>query len=359
MEEGTVATPEELLLKQHRKEKKDLQAKIQSMKNAVPKNDKKRRKQLTDEIAKLEADISNRHEEEFRQLKSTTDTKVEELINGAETMKVEGGEQEDIQQLRVTKAQKRRDKKAAQEKERESRIAEAEMLNLQGERHQEGLRLAQKLAQQQLQIKEISSDGHCMYRAIEDQLAQRSKPELTMSVKELRSRTADHMRSHADDFLPFLTNPTTGDMYTPDEFEKYCSDVEHTAAWGGQLELRALTQVLHLPIEVIQADSPAIRIGEEYASEPITLVYMHHAYGLGEHYNSVEQLKDPAAAGDSWVFKPVTLTGPLHTNVFGGWIVQMKNSIKRNHVNKFTLDALGSPVSRQPILESAGIMHSF
>lgn len=35
-----------------------------------------------------------------------------------------------------------------------------------------------------------------------------------MSVKELRSRTAEHMRGHADDFLPFLTNPNTGDMYT-------------------------------------------------------------------------------------------------------------------------------------------------
>lgn len=33
-------------------------------------------------------------------------------------------------------------------------------------------------------------------------------------MKELRSHTADHMRSHTDDFLPFLTNPNTGDMYT-------------------------------------------------------------------------------------------------------------------------------------------------
>lgn len=51
-------------------------AKIQSMKNAVPKNDKKKRKQMTEEIAKLEADLSQRHEEEIRQLKSETDTKV-------------------------------------------------------------------------------------------------------------------------------------------------------------------------------------------------------------------------------------------------------------------------------------------
>ncbi|KAM9386029.1 deubiquitinase OTUD6B [Pholidichthys leucotaenia] len=292
-------TPEEVLLKLHRREKKELQAKIQSMKNAVPKNDKKRRKQLTEDIAKLEADLSQKHEEELRQLKSTTESEVEEVINGVRSLKSDDKEQEEVKQPRVTKAQKRRDKKAAQENEREIRIAEAEVQNLQGVRHQEGLKLAQKLAQQKLQIKEILSDGHCMYRAIEDQLARRSETGLTMSVKKLRSCTAEHMKSHPDDFLPFLTNPNTGDMYTTDEFEKYCSDVEHTAAWGGQLELRAITQVLHLPIEVIQADSPTIKIGEEYTSEPITLVYMHHAYGLGEHYNSVERLKDPAIVEDS------------------------------------------------------------
>ncbi|KAM3596394.1 uncharacterized protein V6R79_013749 [Siganus canaliculatus] len=302
MEEEIVETPEEQLAKQHRKEKKDLQAQIQKMKNAVPKNDKKKRKQLTEEIAKLEADLSQKHDEELKQLESTSSTepqKVEEMVNGVEAMKVEDEEQGEVKQPRVTKAQKRRDKKAAQEKERESRIAEAEVQNLQGVRHQEGLILAQKLSQLQFQIKEISSDGHCMYRAVEDQLAQRSKPGLVKSVKELRSSTAEYMRNHVDDFLPFLTNVNTGDMYTTDEFDKYCSDVEHTAAWGGQLELQALSQVLHLPIEVIQANSSNIKIGEEFDSEPITLVYMRHAYGLGEHYNSVERLKDPAKTEDS------------------------------------------------------------
>eukprot|EP00066_Takifugu_rubripes_P018149 XP_011607415.1 PREDICTED: OTU domain-containing protein 6B [Takifugu rubripes] len=292
MEDEAVETPEEQLAKQHRKEKKEMQAEIQRMKNAVPKNDKKKRKQLTEDIAKLEVDLNQKHEEELRRL--TSDTKVDGVLNGVEGMKVGDGEQP-----RVTKAQKRRDKKAAQEKERESRIADAEVENLQGARHQEGLILAQKLAQKQLQIREISSDGHCLYRAVEDQLAQRSKPQSLMSVKELRSQTAEHMRNHAGDFLPFLTNPDTGDMYTTDEFEKYCSDVEHTAAWGGQLELRALTQVLQLPIDVVQSSSAAIKIGEEFDGEPITLVYMRHAYGLGEHYNSVERLKDPANADGS------------------------------------------------------------
>nr|XP_057903092.1 deubiquitinase OTUD6B [Doryrhamphus excisus] len=293
MEEAAADTPEETLLKQHRREKKDLQAKIQSMKNAVPKNDKKRRKQLTEEIAKMEADLNRKQDEELKQLKTTTDTKVEEATNGMEAMKLEEEEGE-VKQPRVTKAQKRRDKKAAQEKERESRIAEAEVENLQGVRHQEGLKLAQKLSQRGLQIKEISSDGHCMYRAVQDQLATRCESEV--SVKDLRCRTAAHMRSHADDFLPFLSNADTGDVYTADEFEKYCSDVEHTAAWGGQLELQALTKVLQLPIDVIQADSPTIKIGEDYDGDAITLVYMRHAYGLGEHYNSVERPKEATDA---------------------------------------------------------------
>lgn len=293
-----IEAPEETLAKQQRKEKKDLQATIQSMKNAVPKNDKKRRKQLTEDIAKLEAELNQKHEKELKQLNSNSGCElkmaVEEVVNGVEALALDGDEQNETKQTRVSKAQKRRDKKAAEEKERQSRIAEAEVENLSGLRHQEGLKLAQKLAERQLQIKEMSSDGHCMYRAVEDQLSQRGVPSLTLSLKELRARAAQQMRNNANDFLPFLTNSTTGDMYTADEFEKYCKDVEHTAAWGGQLELRALTQVLQLPIEVIQADSPTLRIGEEYDKAPVTLIYMRHAYGLGEHYNSVEHLKESA-----------------------------------------------------------------
>ncbi|XP_013998714.1 deubiquitinase OTUD6B [Salmo salar] len=296
MEEVAIETAEEMLARQHRKEKKDLQAKIQSMKNAVPKNDKKRRKQLTEDITKLEAELSQKHNEELRQLDSSGagENTVEEVVNGVESLALEGdGEQKDAKQGGgPSKAQKRRDKKAAAEKERERRIAEAEVENLSGLRHQEGLKLSQKLVERQLQIREISSDGHCMYRAVEDQLGQHG---LGLTLKDLRAKTAQHMRSHADDFLPFLTNTNTGDMYTADEFDKYCSDVADTAAWGGQLELRALTQILQRPIEVLQADSPAIMIGEEFNKSPITLIYMRHAYGLGEHYNSVERMKDPAA----------------------------------------------------------------
>ncbi|KAK1172572.1 deubiquitinase OTUD6B-like [Acipenser oxyrinchus oxyrinchus] len=289
---------DEELIKRHRKEKKDLQAKIQCMKNAIPKNDKKRRKQLVEDIAKLEAELDQKQEEELKQWRNNVEggEKVESAANGIGNLVLKSEEQDDIKDSQVSKAQKRRDKKAALEKERESRIAEAEIENLSGSRHLESLKLSQMLADRQLQIKQIPSDGHCMYRAVEDQLTDR---DCSLSLSELRAQASEYMRSHADDFLPFLTNLSTGDMYTPDEFEKYCSDVAETAAWGGQLELRALTHVLKMPIEVIQAESPTIVIGEEYGNTPVRLIYMRYAYGLGEHYNSVEPLSEAAAEEES------------------------------------------------------------
>ncbi|KAK2119768.1 OTU domain-containing protein 6B [Saguinus oedipus] len=50
---------EEQLVRRHHKEK-ELQDKIQGMKNAVPKNDKKR-KQLTEDVAKLEKGMEERN----------------------------------------------------------------------------------------------------------------------------------------------------------------------------------------------------------------------------------------------------------------------------------------------------------
>lgn len=42
------------------------------MKNAVPKNDKKRRKQMTEDIARLEAELNQKHENELKQLQNSS-----------------------------------------------------------------------------------------------------------------------------------------------------------------------------------------------------------------------------------------------------------------------------------------------
>ena len=56
------------------------------------------------------------------------------------------------------------------------------------------------------------------------------------------------------------------------------------------LQIRALSAVLQRPLEVTQADTPPVVSGEEYQNQPLVLPYFRHAFGLGEHYNSVRPL---------------------------------------------------------------------
>ncbi|NXT85902.1 OTU6B Deubiquitinase, partial [Atlantisia rogersi] len=132
------------------------------------------------------------------------------VVDGVANLELEGVEQQ-IQHPRISKAQKRREKKAALEKEREERIAEAEIENLTGARHLESQKLAALLAARHLEIKQIPSDGHCMYKAIEDQLKDGQN---SWTVATLRNQTAKYMQSHFYDFQPFLTNPSTGHTYS-------------------------------------------------------------------------------------------------------------------------------------------------
>uniref|UniRef100_G1KBP2 ubiquitinyl hydrolase 1 n=1 Tax=Anolis carolinensis TaxID=28377 RepID=G1KBP2_ANOCA len=265
-------------------------AKIQGMKNTVPKNDKKRRKQLLEDVAKLEAEMEQKHKEELNNLKELSPEQNKEYSATINMSRLELGGTDQIQPTRISKAQKRRDKKAALEKEREERIAEAEIENLTGARHLESQKLAHILAARQLEIKQIPSDGHCMYRAVEDQLREQSN---SWTVPALRSRTAEYMESHADDFLPFLTNPNTGDLYSRGRYIISITNCYFI------LQLRALSHILQTPIEVVQMDSPPIVVGEEYNGKPLILVYMRHAYGLGEHYNSVKPLLDKTIENES------------------------------------------------------------
>ncbi|CAH1269736.1 OTUD6B [Branchiostoma lanceolatum] len=231
-------SPTEKLAKKHKQERKELQAKLQQMKNSVPKNDKKRKKQLTVEIAQLEAELDERHLREEAELQagsgdaSEEQDAVTEGVGGLQVTDTAQGQQP--QKQKVSKAQKRREKKAAKDKERDQRIAESEVDNLSGARHMETQKIKALLRDRQLAVKEISSDGHCLYNAVAEQLKQVGDEKSMLGLRQL---TADYMKSHTDDFLPFLSKHDTGDPYTPEEFEDYCNDIANTAAWGGQLEV--------------------------------------------------------------------------------------------------------------------------
>ncbi|OWF43630.1 OTU domain-containing protein 6B-like [Mizuhopecten yessoensis] len=289
---------EEVLSRKHKKECKDLQAQIQKLKHSVPKGDKKRKKEVTEQIAKLEHDLDERQEAELQELKETTADvanvaeRLEELDtkNDDSTSDNTVGAASGQEEKKLSKAQKRRNKKLEKDREREEEIKQQDIQNLSGARHIELQKIKEALKHQNLQIFEIKSDGNCLYNAVNHQLEKIRK---VSSNEALRGQVARYMKENRDDFLPFLTKDN-GDMFTEEDFEKYCQDTAHTTAWGGQLEVRALSHTLKQPIKVVQSEGAPVIVGEEFENDDqptIIVCYLRHAFGLGEHYNSVEDYK--------------------------------------------------------------------
>lgn len=261
----------------HRKEKKELQAQIQALKKTA-KNDKTKKKELTAEIARLEAEMDLRHRQE---IDSASENKDENDVKESVLTSVDN----ELSKVKISKAQKRREKKSQQEKERDEQIKQQELENLHGPRNTELQAINAKLKEKGLQILLIPSDGDCLFKAIAHQF--KSTRQKEFSVDSLRKRAANYIRQNKDDFMPFMTNPDTCEMLTSEEFDEYCSKIENSKVWGGQLEIRAMSKSLKCPISVIQATGPgSIDQGAEYDGPPLVITYHRHMYGLGEHYNS-------------------------------------------------------------------------
>ena len=99
----------------HLREKNELQEKVAELKKSIQKADKKKKKEVNAEILRLEGDLNEKHSAEIMEQMldnvSIEDENVEE--NTKEEVKVEQKQLHDGQ--RVSKAQKRRDKKAEKE----------------------------------------------------------------------------------------------------------------------------------------------------------------------------------------------------------------------------------------------------
>ncbi|KAJ2953722.1 hypothetical protein O0L34_g1345 [Tuta absoluta] len=257
----------------HRKEKKELQAHIQALKKAA-KNDKNKKKDLVSEIARLEAEQDTRHKQELEAVEQNAPSA--DIVNEIEN---------ELPKLKISKAQKRRDKKQQQEKEREEQIKLQEKENINGPRNTEVQAISERLKKKNLKIFLVPSDGDCLYKAVAHQLETIKHQKL--SISDLRTHVAEHIKSNKDDFRPFMSTLDTCGILTDNEFEEYCDKIATTKVWGGQLEIKALSSSLKCPISVIQATGPeSIEQGAEFQGPPLVITYHRHMYSLGEHYNS-------------------------------------------------------------------------
>ncbi|GAM87883.1 hypothetical protein ANO11243_059110 [Dothideomycetidae sp. 11243] len=330
----------------HRKEAKELQARITSKKKQAT---KKTRKGVNDECDRLEQETKERHAAEIAALDGPSadsvstyshDTHDTDITNGMSAMSIDRYSTASSQSVRppsmvpsiasgtsastadtsasTPAQQSRRPNRVRARMER--RRAEQDALFAKGAaeaQHMPDLKAVEReqmvnsFRLRRLVEKEIRADGHCLYSAFADQMEFKgmslgdtkgmepkvglfktfsnglrgSSPEDQVErYKVVRRAAGDYMIQHPDDFAPFLD----------EDFGGYVHKVKDTAEWGGQLELMALARRYDVQINVIQGDGRVEEIVPEgKANDEATilwLAYYRHGFGLGEHYNSLRKV---------------------------------------------------------------------
>jgi OTU domain-containing protein 6 len=267
----------------------------EEIKESMKKAKKSEKAKLETQALQMQYDLKAKQQDEMDALEEYIETngpievdesKVQKVVVEDEVKAPVSEPEKDTKESKKAKAQRKKDKKAAKEQEKE--LQKEEIRNGAGPslRDVELDSISKTLKEKGLQIKDIPSDGHCMYRALSDQLSMTSH-QSALDFAALRKMAADYLRTHSEDFAPFIGIEASDPAY-----EAYCEKVEAvtTAEWGGQLELRALSACLSSPIHVYSANAPMVIMGEEESGAALSLSYHKHYFALGEHYNSVVQV---------------------------------------------------------------------
>ena len=177
------------------------------------------------QVAKLDAEMKARQANELASLIFQGEEREERasmhtLVNTIAVVSTAAAHQ----RARPSKGQKFREKRAQQDAEREQRIQE-EQNTLVSQREVEDRHLLQKLNPLGLGLKEIKPDGHCLYRAVEDQLILYQDSCHAYSYQQLRELAARYMLNHVEDFMPFIGGDLEKEIDGKDpqsKFETYC-----------------------------------------------------------------------------------------------------------------------------------------
>lgn len=273
------------ILAKQEQERKDLQRRIERIKSSIPRKDRVGRARAAEDAA----------EEEERLLEAQSAERLEHgiphsaltIVAGSERTVSEGATNtaSNAPPKTESKAARRRRKKAEQDAQAQRRVDEEKANMGPSPRFLEIAAIDTQLKPKNLRIHSVPADGHCLYSAVAHQMATRNiQSTLSASVEGLRAATADYLLANKDAYLPFIET-IDGDE---ELFRKYCEELRNEAVWGGQVELKALAELLGTEIEVYAAGMPIVKMGTASGSAPVLHVSFHRQYfGLGEHYNSV------------------------------------------------------------------------
>ena len=273
-----------------------MQAKIQALKKSVTKGDKKKKKEVDVEIESLEKNFEEKCKldlKEFEEKKKTHITETNDKPKPTKNAEEEGEEEvvaaaQEQTSSKQSKSKKRKEKKEKGEQERENLIMQQEIENKKGPAFLELTKINEKLKVKKLRIKDVISDGNCMYYAVADQLNKLSLSNKT--CQQLRELTCDYMLKNPNEFKPYLYSDE-GDILDDEKYEEYCLNIRNSLVWGGQVELKALCDLLNVTIEVVQAEGSELVLGDtnDRTKNENRLILTFHRHMLSScHYNSTE-----------------------------------------------------------------------
>ncbi|ODV82999.1 hypothetical protein CANARDRAFT_9971 [[Candida] arabinofermentans NRRL YB-2248] len=292
---------EEQILARHKKEVRDLVATTTGMKKQASKSKKK---EVMKKISELEAALKSRHQQELKALGNTgtetVDNEDEDDFSPEKLLaQLELSQNEPVVQTQTqTNSQPQQNQPKKKRNRQKEKLAkrDAEMKKMQEDAQKEANaqpdvramelnNIAELCKISKLKQHDITPDGHCLFASIADQLKQRH--DMDVSVQELRTKAANHMRENPETYAPYLFDEKT---MTMKGIEEYTNEIENTTLWGGDLEIMALSKEFDCPISVMMSGRASLRLNEEGQQPELKLVYYQHSFGLGEHYNSLRDL---------------------------------------------------------------------
>ncbi|KAF4636923.1 hypothetical protein G7Y89_g1151 [Cudoniella acicularis] len=291
----------------HRKEQKDLKARVTQKKKSAT---KKTRKGVNTECEGLERQLNERQEQERAALSGDAESDSEDVqdldepTTEAVLASTSGADKvaESLEKVTISEpTENGQPKKRNRQKERLARRAAEQEATVEEAKKEAANQPDPKAVERQIMLKEfkanglvekvIRPDGHCLFSAVADQLSQVGIPLGADSDTELkedqrykvvRKAAARYIEGHPDDFVAWLDEP----------LDQYVQKIRNTAEWGGHLELLAVAKTYNVEIHVLQnGGAQTIEPGLDKSSEPekIWLAYYRHGFGLGEHYNSLRK----------------------------------------------------------------------
>jgi len=284
----------------HKSAKSDLDKANKKLKQSSKTLTKKEQKVVNKQILESEQSLKAQQKQEVADLESRynlseNNTKVEDngvsdFLAGLTVSEEKGGEHSSANavvntaenvptQPKISRAEKQRRKKAAQEAELKKRIAEAQKeVNANIGKSPGFLEMKyinQTLENLSLKGITVPSDGSCLYAAvIESMIIQDS----ALTVSNLREKVAICLEQDPDSYAGFIEG----------NFNEYINGVRDGSLWGGELEITIINKLLQISITVIRWNDSAGTESRTYraqdAATTATITYHRHLL-QSEHYN--------------------------------------------------------------------------